>query len=153
MIRILMPLLAGLLLVLALPATAIAQQPRSPEAIEAATRQLATEMRCPVCQGVSIQDSPTELALEMKGVIRQRLESGETPEQVKAYFVDRYGEWILLRPEPHGFNLVVYILPVIGLLLGGGLVFNTVRKWTRPADDEPLPGSGAGRQNAVVVEE
>jgi cytochrome c-type biogenesis protein CcmH len=137
MIGRLVPLLA--LFVLAAPAVMEAQVPRTEAEIEALTKQLATEMRCPVCQGVSIQESPTELAQEMKGVIRQRLESGETPEEVKAYFVDRYGEWILLRPEATGFNLVVYILPVVGLLLGGGLVVTTVRKWTRPADDDALP--------------
>jgi cytochrome c-type biogenesis protein CcmH len=133
----------SLLFVLALftaaPATLAAQQLRNDAEIEAATRQLAAEMRCPVCQGVSIQDSPTELAQEMKSVIRQRLQDGESPAEVKAYFVDRYGEWILLRPEAHGFNLVVYILPIVGLLLGGGLVFRTVQKWTRPADaNDPL---------------
>jgi len=143
MIRRLIPLLA--LFVLVAPVLSEAQAPRTEAEIEAVTKQLATEMRCPVCQGVSIQESPTELAQEMKGVIRQRLESGESPEQVKAYFVDRYGEWILLRPEATGFNLVVYILPVVGLLLGGGLVVTTVRKWTRPADDDVLasdPGEG-----------
>jgi cytochrome c-type biogenesis protein CcmH len=133
----------SLLFVIALftaaPATLAAQQLRNDAEIEATTKQLAAEMRCPVCQGVSIQDSPTELAQEMKSVIRQRLQDGESPAEVKAYFVDRYGEWILLRPEAHGFNLVVYILPIVGLLLGGGLVFRTVQKWTRPADaDDPL---------------
>jgi cytochrome c-type biogenesis protein CcmH len=147
MIRRLLPLLACLLFVA--PALAESQALRTEAEIEAATRQLALEMRCPVCQGVSIQDSPTELAQEMKGVIRQRLVDGESPDEVKAYFVDRYGEWILLRPEPTGFNLVVYILPVIGLMLGGGWVFATVRKWTRPADDEDVlagehVGAGAG---------
>jgi cytochrome c-type biogenesis protein CcmH len=147
MIRRLLPLLACLLFVA--PAPAESQALRTEAEIEAATRQLAVEMRCPVCQGVSIQDSPTELAQEMKGVIRQRLVDGESPDEVKAYFVDRYGEWILLRPEPTGFNLVVYILPVIGLMLGGGWVFATVRKWTRPADDEDVVvgehvGAGTG---------
>jgi cytochrome c-type biogenesis protein CcmH len=144
-------LLFALVLFSALPATLAAQALQSPTEIEAATRQLAAEMRCPVCQGVSIQDSPTELAQEMKSVIRQRLQDGESPAEVKAYFVERYGEWILLRPEAHGFNLVVYILPVIGLLLGGGLVFTTVRKWTRPADaDEPLAAVTGNRDDAEL---
>lgn len=141
MTRYLMLLLAGLVLA-AVPARAAAQPLQTDTEIEAATRQLASEMRCPVCQGVSIQDSPTELAQEMKSVIRQRLQEGESPAEVQAYFVDRYGEWILLRPEAQGFNLVVYILPVLGLLVGGGLVFRTVRKWTAPADEQALAAAG-----------
>jgi cytochrome c-type biogenesis protein CcmH len=148
MMRRLFLLLACMLL--AAPAPAAAQALQSEAEIEAATKQLATEMRCPVCQGVSIQDSPTELAQEMKSVIRGRLQSGESPAQVKAYFVDRYGEWILLRPEPQGFNLVVYILPIVGLFLGGGWVFLTVRKWTRPAEEEDAPVEGRARAGAGV---
>ena len=60
--------------------------------------------------------------------------------EVKAYFVEKYGEWILLQPEPHGFNLAVYILPVL-LLAGGALfVYSTAKKWTRqgaPSDASP----------------
>lgn len=142
-IRRLLPLLC--LLGLALPAGA--QTPAgvaaTDAAIEATTRELAAQMRCPVCQGVSIQDSPTELAQEMKSVIRQQLADGRSPEEVKAYFVDRYGEWILLQPEPKGFNLLVYVLPVLGLLAGGGVVAVTVRRWTR------LPASGVPRIGAA----
>jgi cytochrome c-type biogenesis protein CcmH len=101
--------------------------------LEAATRAVATQLRCPLCQGVSIQDSPSELAQEMKGVIRHQLESGRTPEQVRAYFVERYGEWVLLEPEPRGFNLLVYLLPLLGLAVGAGVVTRTVRRSTAGA--------------------
>jgi cytochrome c-type biogenesis protein CcmH len=143
-------LLAAFLLVWTAPGAA-AQVLQTEAEIEAATKQLASEMRCPVCQGVSIQDSPTELAQEMKDVIRQRLQGGETPTEVKAYFVDRYGEWILLRPEAHGFNLVIYILPVVGLLIGGGLVYSTVRRWTRPPDTDASDAQAASPREAGVA--
>ncbi len=100
--------------------------------IEAQTRELASELRCPVCQGVSIEDSPTELARQMKSVIRGQLREGKAPEQVRAYFVSRYGEWILLRPEARGFNLAVYLLPIAMLLVGAGVIVWSVRRWTRP---------------------
>jgi cytochrome c-type biogenesis protein CcmH len=104
--------------------------------LEARTTEVASTLRCPVCQGESIQDSPSTLAQQMRAVVKDRLRSGETPEQVKAYFVERYGEWILLEPKMTGLNVALYALPV--LLIVGGLAFVVflVRKWTRPAEAE-----------------
>src|SRR5690606_32462384 len=82
-------------------------------------------------QGLSLQDSPSELSQEMKDVIRAQLAEGRTPEEVKAYFVSKYGEWILMEPKAQGFNLAVYLLPVVGLLAGAAFVFLTARKWVR----------------------
>ena len=104
--------------------------------IETLTRVLASELRCPVCQGLSIQDSPTELSQQMKDVIRDQLRAGKSPEEVKAYFVARYGEWILLQPEPAGFNLMVYVLPWLALAIGGLVLVRLLRRWTK-ADEEP----------------
>jgi cytochrome c-type biogenesis protein CcmH len=106
-------------------------------ALEAQVRRVASELRCPVCQGLSIQDSPSELAQEMRNLIRERLRAGDTPEQVRAYFVSRYGEWVLLEPEPRGLNLAVWAGPVL-LLLGGVLfVLSRVRRWTRGPEAAP----------------
>lgn len=124
-------LLIGVLLA-AGPVSSLAQQPSdSVAALEALTSQVAAELRCPVCQGLSIQDSPTELALEMRAVIRDQLAEGRSPEEVKEYFVSKYGEWILLQPKPEGFNLAVYALPIGGLLIGAVVVGLSVRRWTR----------------------
>ena len=90
---------------------------------------------------LSIQDSPTELAQDMKAVVREQLAQGKSEEEVTAYFVEKYGEWILLQPKAEGFNLTVYLLPVFSLVLGGGVVAMGIRRWTRnapPASDEPL---------------
>ena len=98
--------------------------------LDAATSAVAATLRCPVCQGVAIQDSPSELAQQMRMVVKEQLAAGKTADEVKAYFVSKYGEWILLEPQAHGFNIVIYALPVL-LVLGGAvfLVF-IVRKWT-----------------------
>lgn len=88
-------------------------------------------LRCPVCQGLSIQDSPSELSQEMKGIVREQLKSGKSEDKVKAYFVSKYGEWILLEPKPHGMNLFVYLAPFILLLGGGALIVVMVRKWSK----------------------
>jgi len=101
-------------------------------ALEAQTTAVASTLRCPVCQGESIQDSPSDLARQMRAVVRDRLRAGETPEQVKAYFASKYGEWILLEPTMKGLNILLYAIPV--LLVVGGLVLVAflVRRWTSP---------------------
>lgn len=99
--------------------------------IDRQVREIASVLRCPVCQGLSLQDSPSELAQEMRDVIRTQLEEGKTPDDVKAYFVASYGEWILLEPTAQGFNLAVYLLPVGAVLFGGVLLFIVARRWLR----------------------
>ena len=107
----------------------VSQSPRDAE-LEARTSAVAGQLRCPVCQGLSIQDSPSELAQSMRSVVREQLASGRSPDEVKAYFVSKYGEWILLAPKPSGFNILAYALPVLLLLAGGAGIAIAVRRWT-----------------------
>jgi len=104
---------------------------RGDSALEARTSAVASTLRCPVCQGESIQDSPSTLAQQMRAVVRDKLRNGESPDQVRAYFVSRYGEWILLEPEMKGLNLILYVLPVALILGGLVLVVMLVRRWTK----------------------
>jgi cytochrome c-type biogenesis protein CcmH len=107
--------------------------------IDRQTRELASQLRCVVCQGLSIQDSPSQLAQEMRAIIREKLEEGMTPAEVRVYFIESYGEWVLLAPEARGFNLVVYVMPVMMLFGGGAFVYFRARRWTdaAPAAAEP----------------
>jgi cytochrome c-type biogenesis protein CcmH len=102
--------------------------------LEARVRAVASELRCPVCQGESIQDSPAALAQQMRAVVREQLAAGRTPDEVKAYFVDKYGEWILLRPKARGWNMLVYVLPLVALLIGVALVARATRRWASRGD-------------------
>jgi cytochrome c-type biogenesis protein CcmH len=107
-------------------------------ALEALTRNVAAQLRCPVCQGLSLADSPSELALEMKDVVRTQLAAGRTPDEVKSYFVTKYGEWILLEPPRRGVNILAYALPAIALTVGLGVIWLALRRWTagaRPAEE------------------
>ena len=99
--------------------------------LEARVREIASKLRCPTCRALSVQDSPAGMAQEMRALIREQLKAGKTAEEVTAYFVDRYGEWILLKPKAQGFNWTVWLLPI--LILAGGLffVFLTARRWVR----------------------
>ena len=102
----------------------------SDSALDAQTAAVSSQLRCPVCQGESIQDSPSELSMQMREIVKEQLRSGKTQAQVKAYFVSKYGEWILLDPMAHGFNLVLYAAPYVLLLAGLGVVVVAVRRWT-----------------------
>jgi len=108
------------------------------DALEERVRKLASELRCPVCQNLSVYDSPSGLATEMREAIRERLQRGESEEQIRAYFVSKYGEWVLLAPTRRGFNLVVWLLPFLGAGLGLVGVIWLLRRWARwPRPEEP----------------
>jgi len=98
---------------------------------EEKVREIASQLRCVVCQNLSVADSPSETANQMRGIIRERLAAGESPEQVMAYFVDKYGEWILLSPRRQGFNLLVWVAPFAAIALGLLAVALVIRRWSR----------------------
>ena len=100
---------------------------------ERTVTEIAAQLRCVVCQSLSVADSPSETAQQMRGVIRERLAAGETPDQIRAYFVEKYGEWILLAPPRRGFTLLLWIVPYAVLLAGVLLVIVVVRRWSRRA--------------------
>ena len=104
---------------------------------EETVHEIAAQLRCVVCQSLSVADSPSETANQMRGIIRERLAAGETPEQVKAYFVEKYGLWILLSPPRQGFNLLVWVVPFAALAIGLVFVLLTVRRWSRRPPASP----------------
>jgi cytochrome c-type biogenesis protein CcmH len=111
----------------------------SAASLEEQTREIGAQLRCPVCQNLSVADSQSELANQMQALIRQKLESGETPEQIQAYFVEKYGEWILLSPKPKGWNLLVWLFPPLFLVGGGIMVGVLIKQWMRTEDNTPSP--------------
>ncbi|MCI0548254.1 MAG: cytochrome c-type biogenesis protein CcmH [Candidatus Rokubacteria bacterium] len=98
---------------------------------EAVVQRIAADLRCVVCQNLSVADSPSETANQMRAIIRERLAAGDTPEQVVAYFVDRYGQWILLSPPKRGFDLLVWVVPLAATAAGLVLVGVLLRRWSR----------------------
>ena len=112
---------------------------------ESQVHEVAAELRCVVCQNLSVADSPSEMASQMRAIVRERLEAGEAPEQVVQYFVERYGEWILLSPRRHGFNLLVWAMPAVAVAVGFTLVGLVLVRWTRR-------GAAAGRVAATPVD-
>ena len=70
--------------------------------IEDRTREIATELRCVVCQNLSVADSPSEMAQQMRAIVREQVQAGKSTEQIKEFFVSKYGDWVLLRPKTTG---------------------------------------------------
>ena len=82
------------------------------------TEELTSRMRCPVCQGHAIVDSPAEAARNMKSQVRAMIAAGFSEDQILRYFEAAYGEFIRLMPRPTGFNLLVWLIPLAGAVLG-----------------------------------
>jgi len=114
------------------PAASTAPLPGVDAVLDERVKSVASRLRCPVCQGESIQDSPAELSTQMRGLVREQIASGRSEAQVLDYFVQKYGQWILLEPRAEGINLLVYWLPVFFIVFGGAGIWIAVKKWTRP---------------------
>ncbi|MBF0491170.1 MAG: cytochrome c-type biogenesis protein CcmH [Deltaproteobacteria bacterium] len=91
-------------------------------------KSLGSQIRCPVCRGVPVSESPSTLANEMMDVIRQQVAAGKSDEEITKYFEERYGEWILLKPKAQGMNLTIWVLPVLVLLGGGAVIVIQLRR-------------------------
>jgi cytochrome c-type biogenesis protein CcmH len=105
---------------------------------------LSAELRCPDCQGLSVADSQTPAAREIRRQVGELVAAGATDDEVRAHFADRYGEWILLAPAAPAFWLV----PAVALVGGAGLLVLWLRG-RQPADAvPPAPVSDEARRRA-----
>lgn len=85
---------------------------------EARVQVLAKQLRCAVCQGLSISDSPSSMARAQLEMVRELVSEGKSDEEVVEYFVARYGDWVLLEPPVRGINLLVWAGPLVLVVLG-----------------------------------
>jgi cytochrome c-type biogenesis protein CcmH len=137
----------AILLVLGPASQALAVQPdeilKDP-AQEARARVLSKQLRCMVCQNQSIDDSDAPLARDLRILVRERLQAGDSNQQVLDFLVQRYGEFVLLRPRLQWRTALLW-LAAPALLIGGGLILFMLarrRRATSPAD-AALPQGGA----------
>ena len=91
--------------------------------------RIGAQLKCPICQGESVADSSSTLAQQMRGIIREKIQQGQSDQQIIQFFSDRYGSQIVWAPQWWGFSLLAWLVP-IALLLGGlMLIFFTLRDW------------------------
>jgi cytochrome c-type biogenesis protein CcmH len=132
--RWLAPVGVGALLAVAVVGALILPPAAEPTTGERADA-LAHELRCPDCQGLSVADSPTQSAAEVRRQIDELLASGASSDEVRAHFVERYGDWILLAPA----SPVPWAVPFVVLALGAAaLLLWLVRARGRPRVAAPL---------------
>ena len=91
--------------------------------------EVGSQLKCPVCQSESVADSPALIAQQMRGVIRQQLQSGKSEQQVIQYFINTYGDQIVWSPPWQGFTLLAWLVPIALVLIGAVLLFFTLREW------------------------
>lgn len=130
-------LIIGLLLILgAWPVLAVDPQEQLKDPVlEARAREISAGLRCLVCQNQSIDDSDASLAKDLRLLVRQRLEKGESNKEVIDYIVSRYGEFVLLKPRLHLNTLLLWFAPVV--LIGGGLLLASRVMKRSPQREEP----------------
>jgi cytochrome c-type biogenesis protein CcmH len=129
------------LLWLALPVFAVnPDEMLADPALEARARTISEGLRCLVCQNESIDDSNADLAHEIRVLVRDRLKAGDTDEQVVQYLVDRYGEFILLKPVLAPHTLILWVAAPTILVVGGIILFIAGRRRRNlpVAPDSPL---------------
>lgn len=99
-------------------------------ALEARAREISKVLRCPVCQGENIDDSNAAVSRDLRLLVRERLEAGDTNTQVIDYVTDRYGEYVLFEPEKTGANLLLWYLGPGALILAliGGFFYVRSRR-------------------------
>jgi cytochrome c-type biogenesis protein CcmH len=102
---------------------------------EARVMRLGKRLRCAVCQGVSIADSPASMARAQLDKVRELVSENKNDDEIYAYFIERYGEWVLLQPTTGGLNTVLWIGPMA--LLGVGLIVIFMQSKKRGAISAP----------------
>jgi cytochrome c-type biogenesis protein CcmH len=105
-------------------------------ALEARARAISRDLRCLVCQNQSIDDSDADLARDLRILLRQRIQAGDSDDQAKQFLVDRYGDYVLLKPPFKTNTLVLWLGPPLLLLAGFAIAFAAAKK-RRPTEAAP----------------
>lgn len=130
-------LIVGAVVVVGLAALLASARAGRTESLADRSHEIAAGLRCPVCLNLSVADSPSRLAGEMRTEITTRLRAGQSPEQIRAFFIGRYGEWILLEPPRAGLNWVPWAVPIVALVTGLAIWITVIRRRDRSRDQGP----------------
>ena len=128
------PRIFAFLFILTLVAVSCSLRSGVPE-LERRATELNKAIMCPICPGESIDQAQNTLAIQMRGIVRDKLADGETEGQIKQFFVERYGPSVLLEPPRSGFSLTAWVVPPLGVAVGLGLFILALRVMKRSARD------------------
>ncbi|HJP20638.1 MAG: cytochrome c-type biogenesis protein CcmH [Alphaproteobacteria bacterium] len=147
----------ALFLVLTFAASAAAAQgvdkPLPDPTQERRARALFKDLRCLVCQNQSIDDSNADLARDLRNIVRERINAGDSDEQAVDFLVSRYGDWVLLQPPFKAGTLVLWLGPLGILLLAGGVTLSYLRRQRRPAAGPAALSDAERRRLEALLEE
>ncbi len=118
--------------------------------LEERAREISKQLRCLVCRSENIDESNSGFARDLRLMLRERLVAGDTDEQVIDFFVDRFGEYVLLKPRFSGTNIFLWVSGPLFLLFGGGYAIAFVRGKTRETQVEALTDDEQKRLNALL---
>lgn len=123
-------------------------------ALETRARAISSELRCLVCQNQSIDDSHAPLARDLRLLVRDRLQAGDSDDAIRQFLVDRYGDFILLKPRFGTDTLILWASPFLVILLGGFVLWRQAqtRRAIRPVI-EPLSAEEHARLKALLRED
>jgi cytochrome c-type biogenesis protein CcmH len=127
-------------------ASAAAQQPAedtyvaplSDPVLEARAKAMQKDLRCLVCQGQSIDESNAPLAADLRRLIRQQIQAGQSDDQVKAFLVARYGAFVLMKPPVRFDTYILWFGPILLLLLGGSVIGATILRARKRLASDPI---------------
>lgn len=127
-----------------------------PATVDQRAHRLDRELRCPVCQGLSVADSPSSTSAAIAADVRRRVVAGESDQEIRDAYVARYGRWILLTPSG-GVGAGAFVLPIAGITGAAVVIVVSLRRWSRrpdrePTDDDLALVARARRRDAVPRE-
>ena len=115
--------------------------------------QIMTDLRCPVCQGLSVKDSTSETARQMRDLVTERVREGKSDAEIEAEFRAAYGDWIFLSPSVASWSGLVWLVPIAALAAGLVLVTGRLRSTDTPQIAAPSPTEVAALRERVAREE
>ena len=121
--------------------------------LEHRAREISEKLRCLVCQNQSIDDSDAELARDLRVIVRERLENGDSDEEVMDFVVSRYGEFVLLQPRMSARNMLLWGTPLLGLAFGAIAIFVLFRTRSATAPVDRLTPEEQARIDKILGDE
>ena len=130
-----------------------ARGPAPARSVDDRVHRIAASLRCPVCQDLSVADSPSLVAKQIRATIAERLRAGRTPDEITAYFVSRFGQSVLLTPPGHGIDLLAWIVPGLLVAAGLGILALALRRWAGSGARSPASPALTDGDRAMLERE